>query len=133
MITYELNFARINLIRDDIAEVIIHDGIELNVAMVNEYHDFLITHLTPPFSLLINKVNSYTYDFDAQQTLATIEHIKAMAVVAYKRSAVITTEYLASQPREKQWNLQIFSDRESAMHWLTTVQDSRRHLPETTA
>jgi hypothetical protein len=120
---YELNFARINLIREDIAEVIVHNGIELNTEMVDEYHDFLVSHLKAPFSLLINKINSYTYDFSAQQKLATIEQIEAMAVVTYKRSAVITTRYLASQPRVKDWNLQIFSDRETALHWLKTVQD----------
>ena len=123
MISYDIEFAKINLLREDIAEVIINNGIELNAEMVDAYHDFLITHLKAPFSLLINKINSYTYDFAAQQKLATIDHINAMAVVTYKHSAMITTLYLASQPREKSWNLQVFSDRETALHWLAMSQD----------
>jgi len=122
LISYELDFARINLLNDSIAEVIIHNGVELNVDMVNEYHDFLIKHLKSPFSLLVNKLNSYTYDFEAQQILATIEQIKAIAVVTYSRSATITTQYLASQPRATDWNIQIFSDRTSALLWLQDIQ-----------
>lgn len=76
--------------------------------MVNKYHEFLLTHLHPPFSLLINKVNSYTYDFTAQTNLANLDEIIAMAVVAYNRISKITTETLASYPRNKQWNLSVF-------------------------
>ena len=64
----------------------------MTLAMVKQYHEFLLSHLVSPFSLLINKVNGYTYDFDAQVNLATLEEINAMAVVAYTRSTKISTE-----------------------------------------
>jgi len=119
---YELSFAKIIVLRDDIAEVIINDAVVMNAAMVEQYHEFLRSILTSPFSLLINKINSYTYDFDAQIELATIGEINAMAVVAYNRITELTTESLASYPRSKKWNLQIFMNRNDALAWLLLEQ-----------
>ena len=119
---YELPFAKIIILRDDIAEVMINEGIQMDLKMVQQYHDFLLSHLHPPFSLLINKVNAYTYDFDAQEQLATLKEINAMAVVAYNRVTRIVTETLASYPRDVQWNLKIFSNREEALSWLLEQQ-----------
>ncbi|MBT8128968.1 MAG: hypothetical protein KJP10_03175 [Gammaproteobacteria bacterium] len=121
---YELSFAKIIILRDDIAEVMINDGVEMDAGMVEQYHDFLLTHLRAPFSLLINKVNSYTYTFKAQEKLATLKEINAMGVVAYNRVTRITTETLASFPRDVKWNLEIFSNRDDALSWLMTQQDA---------
>ena len=122
---YDLSFAKIIVLRDDIAEVMIDDGVEMDIGMVKQYHDFLLTHLRAPFSLLVNKVNAYTYTFEAQEKLATLKEINAMAVVAYNRVTRITTETLASFPRDVQWNLEIFSNREDALSWLLIQQDAK--------
>jgi len=119
---HELPFAKIIILRDDIAEVMINDGVRMDTAMVEAYHDFLLSHLHAPFSLLINKINSYTYDFHAQEKLATLKEINAMAVVAYNRVTRITTETLASYPRDVKWNLEIFSNRGEALAWLISQQ-----------
>ncbi len=119
---HELPFAKIIILRDDIAEVMINDGVRMNEEMVEQYHDFLLSHLRAPFSLLINKINSYTYDFHAQENLATLKEINAMAVVAYNRVTKITTETLASYPRDVKWNLEIFSNRDDALAWLLSEQ-----------
>ena len=130
---HELPFAKIIILRDDIAEVMIDDGVIMDLAMVEQYHDFLLTHLRAPFSLLINKVNAYSYDFVAQEKLATLREINAMAVIAYNRVTKIATENLASFPRDVKWNLRIFSDREEALTWLLSEQEStHKHLSEET-
>ena len=128
---YELPFAKIIILRDDIAEVMIDEGVIMDTAMVEQYHDFLLSHLRAPFSLLVNKVNAYSYDFDAQEKLATLKEINAMAVIAYNRITKIATENLASFPRDVKWNLRIFSNREEAMAWLLSEQESsHKHLVE---
>ena len=119
---HELPYAKIIILRHDIAEVIIDDEVVMDEAMVEHYHNFLLSHLSPPFSLLINKVNSYTYNFSAQLKLATLVEINAMAVVAYNRITVMTTESLASYPRTEKWNLKIFSNRNDALLWLFSEQ-----------
>jgi hypothetical protein len=128
---HELPFAKIIILRDDIAEVMINDGVKMDIAMVEQYHDFLLSHLRAPFSILVNKINSYTYDFDAQEKLATLKEINAMAVVAYNPVTEITTEILASYPRNVKWNLRIFSNRDDALTWLLSEQElSHKHLSE---
>ena len=119
---HELPFAKIIILRDDIAEVMINEGIQMDKDMVEQYHDFLLSHLHAPFSLLVNKVNAYTYDFQAQEKLATLKEIHAMAVVAYNRVTQLTTETLASYPREVKWNLSIFTNRDEALAWLISQQ-----------
>lgn len=120
---YELPFAKIIILSDSIAEVIINEDIEMTLPMVKTYHEFLLSRLVSPFSLLINKVNTYTYDFDAQLNIANLDEINAMAVVAYSRVTKISTEYLKSSvPREVDWNLKIFSDRSEALRWLELEQ-----------
>ncbi len=119
---HELDFAKIILLREDIAEVLINDGVEMDADMVDQYHDFLLTHLRAPFSLLINKLNAYTYDFSAQKKLATLKEINAMAVVAYNRMTAISTQSLASVPRQVEWNMKIFSNRDEALNWLVAEQ-----------
>lgn len=128
MEAHQLPFAVINIIRNDIAEVIVNDGVEMNINMVEQYHDFLLSHLSAPFSLLINKVNSYTYDFEAQEALATLSEINTMAVVVYNDISRASTASLASFPREEKWHMDIFYDRLDALNWLILQQDSI--LPE---
>lgn len=120
---YELPFAKIIILQHDIAEVIINDGVEMDAAMVDQYHDFLLSHLTGRFSLLVNKVNAYTYDFYAQIKLATLKEINAMAVVSYNRMTSVVTESLALLPRDVKWNMIIFSDRDEALAWLVSEQN----------
>ena len=120
---YELPFAKIIILRDDIAEVMINEGVQMDANMVDQYHDFLLSHLRAPFSLLINKVNSYAFDFDAQAKLATLKEINAIAVVVYNRVSRIATETLASFPRDVKWNLKIVSSRDEALAWLLVEQD----------
>ena len=119
---HELPYAKIIILQDNIAEVMINDGVKMDLEMVEHYHEFLLSHLRSPFSLLINKINSYTYDFDAQLKLATLKEINAMAVVAYDRITRITTETLASYPRSEKWNLKVFSNRDEALNWLLLQQ-----------
>jgi len=119
---HELPFAKIIILDDNIAEVMVNEGVTMDVEMVEQYHEFLLSHLRAPFSLLINKVNSYTYDFDAQNKLATLKEINVMAVVAYNRITRLITESLASYPREVKWNLKVFSNRDEALAWLLSNQ-----------
>lgn len=120
---YELPFAKIIFVRDDIAEVIINDGIEVDAAMVEQYHNVLLSHLRPPFSVLVNKINSYAYDFAAKKKLASLAEVNAIAIVAYNQVSITTTEALAAIPREHPWYMTIFSNRSDALAWLLAEQD----------
>jgi len=121
---HKLDFANIVILRSDIAEVIVHDGIEITQYMVDEYHAFLTQHLSAPFSLLINKLHAYTYDFSAQKNIANLEQIKAIAVVVYNEISRASTDSLIRFPRENPWNIEMFTGREMALEWLIAEHDS---------
>jgi len=119
MESFKLPFAEIKIIHNNIAEVIINEGIEMDLSIVKQYHKFLLNHLTVPFSLLINKINAYSYTFEAQIELATLKEINAMAVVTYNYHTKVATQYLAELPRKRSWHIEIFNDRSIALNWLT--------------
>lgn len=118
MNSYQLSFGEIIILENNLAEVIVDEGIEMDINMVNEYHTFLREHLSAPFSLLINKLNRYSYTFEAQQSIATIPEVNAMAVVAYDEKNEIAQRALNEVPRKTSWNLKTFPQRDTALNWL---------------
>lgn len=124
---HSLSFGQIIILQPDIAEVIIGDGIEMNESMVDDYHNFLIEHLVAPFSILVNKLNAYTYTFEAQLKLGTIPQIYSMAVVVYSHISEVATNSLSSMPRTTPWNLRTFHHRDQALSWLQQNQASIRN------
>lgn len=118
MTTHRLSFCNATLLAPDIAEIIIDGDVEVDADMLVEYHSWIRNHLPDPCFLLINKVNPYTYTFKAQMEMADPLRIKAMATVVYSEASFETTELLLSLPRERPWNLQIFTDRDAALMWL---------------
>ena len=45
MMEYTLSFAKINILTDNVAEVIVKQGIEISLEMAEEYNNFLTDHL----------------------------------------------------------------------------------------
>ena len=120
---FELSFAKIIIHDKSLAEVIINDNVEMDKDMVDDYHAFLKSHLKAPFSLLINKLNRYSYTFEAQQKIATIPEIDRMAVVVYRQATRTSTDSLISIPRKQLWEVKVFSDYDDAMSWLVLKKE----------
>ncbi|WP_197429356.1 hypothetical protein [Winogradskyella endarachnes] len=100
------------------AEVIINQGILMDLEMVEEYHQFLINHLKAPFSLLINKKYDYTYTFEAQKKVGALDEINRIAVIVESFIAKKSTEFLIAINEPSDWNIRIFNDRNSALNWV---------------
>lgn len=118
MKTFDLSFGTVTLLRQDLAELVVDQGIEMDLDMVDEYHMFISEFLADPCAILINKINQYTYNFEAQLAISNLEKIKAIAAVAYSDASRVASEMLMKLPTHKQWNMRIFSDRGSALRWL---------------
>ncbi|WCO02394.1 hypothetical protein [Psychroserpens ponticola] len=120
---YKLSFGTIIIINNQLAEVIIDEEVEMNVELVDTYHDFLLSHLRAPFSLLINKKFSYSYTFEAQKIIANIEEIDYMAVLVGTLGSTLATKTIISlKDRE---NIKIFVTREEALTWLSDQQNKK--------
>lgn len=128
MKVYILPFGKINIIHNSIAEVIINEGVVMDIDMVTHYHDFLIENLESPFSLLINKENSYSYKFDAQLKIANLSEVQSMAVVIYNLSAEMATQILINLNKGNDWDIKLFKDRQVALDWLHHCVNNRNAL-----
>ena len=73
---HELSFCSINMLDENIAEVIVNKSVKISIEMVEEYEEFLSTHFSSDFGLLINKINHYDYSFEAKLSIASNENLK---------------------------------------------------------
>lgn len=118
MESYQLRFGKIILLKPNLAEVIIDEGVLMDEGMVQEYHKFLLFHLKAPFSLLVNKINSYAYTFEAQKLIANLKEISSMAVVTHKITTEMATKVLIDLNKSNHWNIKLFKTRSEALNWL---------------
>jgi hypothetical protein len=122
MHTYTLPFGDITILQENLAEVVIYDGIIMDEGIVDDYHNFLLLKLKSPFSLLINKKFAYSYTFDAQLKIGSLSQIDKMAVIVYSNFTEMATKSLISLNVNKNWNIKIFQDRDLALTWLLTTE-----------
>ena len=118
----KLSFGKIIILKPNLAEVIIDSDVVIDLKMVGEYHEVLLANLEQPFNLLINKVHQYSYTFEAQHQIGTLEQINSMAVVAYNSVTESSTACLFLIPRDIPWNIKLFKDRKSALAWLASIE-----------
>jgi len=111
-------FAEITKISDDLAEVVAYEGVEVDVAKMEEFHDWFLKNLSPPFCILVNKINSYSYAFEALMNLADMKEIKAVAVISYKKISAMSTNLLKDFPRKRRLNIRMFETKGNALDWL---------------
>ncbi|MDN3652841.1 hypothetical protein QWY77_08700 [Thalassotalea ponticola] len=119
---FQMSFGVINLLNDHIAEVIIDEGTHMSLEMCEEYDELLLNIFDRPFGLLINKLNNYSYTFEAKLHIASLSHLKAMAVIHYNSEAEQKTNDLLALRETDKWNLKTFCGlqmgREKAIAWL---------------
>jgi hypothetical protein len=106
---YELSFCSINILNENIAEVIVNKSVEMSIEMVEEYDEFLSTHFSSYFGLLINKVNRYDYSFEAKLSIASHEKLKVIAVINYSDESEVLTQKMKNLRAVDSWNLKNFS------------------------
>ncbi len=116
---HRLSFCIATKLSENCAEFVVNQGVEVTLDMVFEYHDWLLKNIQPPMYVLLNKIFPCTYSFEAQVQLASFQQVNAMAVVAYDKVSQSTTQILQSVPREGNWTIEVFDDREIAISWLT--------------
>jgi len=119
---HKLSFGYITLLSENIAEVVVNRNIVMTLEMVDEYDYFLKCHFNGDFGLLINKINQYSYTFEAQLAIASLSGIKAMAVITYYPKCDQMTKTLVNTRKMDHWNLKQFSGLElglqSGINWL---------------
>ena len=130
---YNLQFATIIALQEQVVEVIIRRDIEVDLAMVETFHEFLRDHFTAPLAILVNKKYAHTYTFEAQQELANIPEISAMAILTYSSLSQEFSRAMINQPRSTPWNAQLFESKELALQWIADQLNLNESVPESTS
>ena len=119
---HRLSFGHFNILSENILEVVADEGVEMTLEMIEECHQFVDKHFTDDFGMLVNRVNNYTYSFEAKLSIASYEHLKAIAFVYYSTDSKKVTEGLYQLRTLDEWNFRAFSGLElgwqQAYNWL---------------
>lgn len=118
MKSLRLSFATIYILEKNLAEVIIDEDTLMGEVMVDEFHDVLLSNLSAPFSIIINKKNRYSYTFEAQKTICNLKEIHLIAVIVTTHGALMSTETLIKINEHNNWNIELFKDKEEALKWI---------------
>ncbi|MEZ5347458.1 MAG: hypothetical protein R2681_18140 [Pyrinomonadaceae bacterium] len=115
---HELSFGKFVEIADNIIEIIVYEGTELTVEMLKEADSLVFSKIPGQIGLLVNKLNEYTYTFEAQMFLGSFAGVKATAFITYTKLSTQTTEAVSGLPRNEEFNHAIFDNRKDAIKWL---------------
>lgn len=119
---HQLSFAKVNILSDSIAEVIVEQGAKISLEMSEEYDDFLTHKFSNNFALLVNKINQYDFSFEAKLSMASHENLMAIAVITYDNDGKHAVEKLAAMRQLDGWNLKVFDGlnlgRQEGLDWL---------------
>lgn len=129
METHELYFGEITIIQHDIVELVVNEGQEVSKKELNVLNDFLLKNMPAKFSLLVNKINQYSYTLDAQQHLFDLEAFQAIAIIVHSKISKISNVSVMAIPKKKVTEAQVFDNREDGLAWLKKLQKASHNLP----
>lgn len=102
----------------NLAEIVVGEGVEMDLVQVKEYHNCLLSNLKAPFYVLVNRKYSYTYTFEAQKEIMSFDKIKKLAVLLVTHSALMSTETLLNLNENINWEIASFRLKDDALAWL---------------
>jgi hypothetical protein len=119
---HRLSYGFYSIFANNIIEVTADEGIEITLEMVEECHQFMNDNVEGNFALLINRINNYTYTYEAKLSIASYEGLKALAFVCYSEESILVTQQLQESHSFDQWAYPVFSGLElgwqQAYQWL---------------
>jgi hypothetical protein len=119
---HRLSFGYFNTLSENVVEVVADEGIEMTLEMIEECHQYINTHFVGDFGMLVNRVNNYTYSYEAKLSIASYENLKAIAFVYYSSDSKEISDNLYKLRAFDEWNCRFFSGLElgwqQAVDWL---------------
>jgi hypothetical protein len=118
MEVHQTSFAKICVLRNNLAEITVDSGADITLEMVSEIHQYLLSLFSHSFSLLINKTNAYSTQLDALIQFGTLAEIDKIAIFAPNKLAKMSADFSATIPTSTVLNIEVFTEREDALDWL---------------
>ena len=119
---HRLSFATVNILSHNIAELIIDNDVEVSLEMVEEHDQLLCSIFNGRFGVLVNKINTYSYSFEATLSMGSMALMKAIAIVNYSAQGEQSTQKIIKTRITDNLNLKNYSGLElgwqQAVDWL---------------
>lgn len=116
------SFGQIKFISSRLAEVIINQDVEVSIEFVEEYDAIMKTHFREPYAVLVNRINNYSYTYEALLCIGSAQNLKAAAIINYGATNARQAKDLQSVRQIDKLTIKEFSGlelgRESAIEWL---------------
>jgi hypothetical protein len=109
---YRTSFGFFNSLSDNIVEVIADEGVEFSLEMIDECHEYVDKHIKGDFALLVNRINTYSYSYEAKLSIASYAGLKAIAFVYYNHESQQEIDDLLNSRVMDKWNARMFSGLE---------------------
>lgn len=109
------------VLEEGLLEVCIHSGIELNREKLLQGYGLLADLAGGPYALLVDRTNtdySVTYDAMIDSGNHPAVFAQALLVPPYNQHKKMIAETIIQFPRKSATPIEIFSDRNMAIHWL---------------
>ncbi|TPH15664.1 STAS/SEC14 domain-containing protein [Litorilituus lipolyticus] len=118
MEVHQVSFATIKVLKPNLGEVIVNEGVEVNTVMVTEMHQKFVEIFASSFSLLINKKHAYSTQLDALIKFGELSAIDKIAIYAPNQLAKLSADFSATIPSSAKLNIEVFTQRDDALSWL---------------
>ena len=119
---YRLSFASIEVISSHIAEIIVDEGVEISLEMCEEYDALLLELFPHPYTVIVNRINEFSYTYEAGLLLGSLEKRIATAFIVYNESGENRIQKFQSMRKQDTLNIRIFSGfdlgRRKSIEWL---------------
>ena len=116
------SFGQIEFISENIIEIIIKQNIEVTLEFMDEYEDLMSKYVKGNYAVLVNRINRYSFTFEAILCVGSAENLKAAAIISYDNKHELQTENLKTIRHMDNLNIKEFSGlelgREKAIRWL---------------
>lgn len=116
------SFGQIKILSTNIAEIIINEGIEISLEMVEEYDTLMAKNFNGNYAVLVNRINHYSYAYEALISVGSAQHLIAVAAIDYGEISDQRSREIKSVRQMDNLNIKEFSGlelgRASAINWL---------------
>lgn len=122
MLTYNFLSFKMSVLDNNVVEFVVFDDAEFDIEMVNQFHEVIENNMHSPALVLVNKMHSYSYTFEALVALSRSKSIKSVAVLSNKNVVSSLVSYLAKRFNVYKVPVKTFHERERALQWLRSVE-----------
>lgn len=118
MLLGELPFGTFEEVEPKIMEITINQGVQVSEKNIEEIEQGLLEKYQDKYALLINRKNAYSHGHESLARIGELKNVSSIAILVYSETSLMAAKIHLVYSK----NVQIFTDRNSAINWLRNCQ-----------